>query len=341
MKHPPGSDLLEFAKDLLPRWHGEEIERHLRDCAACRREVEDYRTLAERLLSWQEVEIPDAYVEAQLRLLDRRLELAGDRREFPLNRFARFSRAHLREATIAAMAILSTIAVQGLILNPMALRRDIRTVFEMAPLPLSYPAGGAIPDTMIVLNVHADGSYSTSVFEGLYSLDALKAQLAREVNRGEYWTLAVDATELRSPFNLRFDDLLFFKRKLGINEFRFWTDDVITRLARRNLTLEELEQIIGAGQPRIEVTPQGIDIESLHQVVLTIGTDGRLTIYGHVLTMAEMHNLLRNYHALNPEGSLRIQYWAGGIADSVRAEVRALAEGVGIRDLTVVELGAR
>ncbi len=340
MKHPQGSDLLEFARDLLALENRPEIERHLRECEVCRCEVDGYRALSEQLLSWQDVEVPGAYVDAQLRLLTRRLELAGVRPSQPLNRFTRFTRAHLREAVIAAMAILSTIAVQGLILNPMAMRRDIRTVFEMAPLPFSYPSAGAIPDTMIVLNVHADGSYSTSVFEGVYSLDALKAQLAREVNRGEYWTLAVNTTELRSPFNLRLDDLLFFKRKLGINEFRFWTDDIITRMARRNLTLEELEQIIGAGQPRIEVTPQGIDIESLHQVVLTIGTDGRLTIYGHILTMAEMHNLLRNYHALNPEGSLRIQYWAGGIADSVRAAVRELAEGVGIRDLTVVELGA-
>jgi hypothetical protein len=340
MKHPQGSDLLEFARDLLAPERRPDIERHLKECDVCRREVDECRALADQLLSWEDVEVPDAYVDAQMRLLTRRLELPGALHVFPLGKFTRFTRAHLREAVIAAMAILSTIAVQGLILNPMAMRRDIRTVFEMAPLPFSYPSAGAIPDTMIVLNVHADGSYSTSVFEGVYSLDALKAQLAREVNRGEYWTLAVNTTELRSPFNLRLDDLLFFKRKLGINEFRFWTDDVITRLARRNLTLEELEQIIGAGQARIEVSPQGIDIESLHQVVLTIGTDGRLTIYGHILTMAEMHNLLRNYHALNPEGSLRIQYWAGGIADSIRAAVRELAEGVGIRDLTVVELGA-
>ncbi len=339
MKHPKRSELLEYGRDLLGPERERAVAEHLRTCEACRLEVEDSRALLNRLRTWEEVDVPGDYVDAQLRLLERRLSDAGARQVVsPAGRFL-FTRTNIRGAVIAATAVLSTIAVQGLILHPLSLQREIRTVFEMAPLPYSYPAHGALPDTMIVLNVHADGSYTTSIFEGVYSFEALKTQLAREVNRGEYWTLVVNATELRNPFSLAFKDLVFFRKKLGINEFRFWTDDIVTRMARRNLTLEELEQIVAAGQPRIEVTQDGIDIEALHQVTLTIGTGGAITLYGRVITMAELHTLLRNYHTLNPEGTLRVQYWEGSVADSIVTAVRELAENLGISDIADARLG--
>jgi hypothetical protein len=341
MKHPKESELLEYSRDLQGSEQRQVIEFHLKTCEICRREVEDLRALGLKLNDWDDVEVPDEYVPSQIRLLDAQLEsVEADGRRRP-SRFRLLSPASIRGAIIAVTAVFSTIAVQGLFLSPLSMQREIHTVFEMAPLPLSYPAAGAIPDTMIVLNVHADGSYSTSIFEGVYSFEALKAQLAREVHRGEYWTLAVNATELRSPFNLRLKDLAFFKRKLGINEFRFWTDDIVTRMARRNLTLEELEQIVGAGQPRIEVTPDGIDIMALHQVNLTIGTNGSITLYGHVITMAEMLNILGNYHTLNPDGKLQIHYWESSVADSVLTLVRQLAGEVGISDITDAKLRSR
>jgi len=342
MNHPHHSELLEYGRGLLSGDRAREIEDHLARCDECRQEVEGMRAVGEKLDLWPAIEVPDEYVDAQLRVLDRRLstgETGRSRRV--LDRIPLLSSAAVRGVVIAATAVISTIAVQGLILTPMAMQREIRTVFEMAPLPMEYPAAGVMPDTMIVLNVHPDGSYSTSVFEGLYSFDALKVQLAREVPRGEYWTMAVNATEARSPFRLAFKDLVFFKKRLGINEFRFWTDDVVSRLARRNLTLEELQQIIGAGQPRIEVTQQGIDIEAMHEVSLTIGTDGRINLYGHDLTMAEMSTLLRNYHTLNPGGGLRIRYWAGSAADSVLTAVKSLATEVGIETINESRLGER
>jgi hypothetical protein len=341
MKHPNNSELLEYSRKLPEPEQQEIIEAHLESCETCRREVDELRALGGRLGEWDDVDLPEDYVQAQIRLLDSRLQGVGAPRWRLTGRFRILSPASIRGAIIAATAVLSTIAVQGLFLSPLSMQREIRTVFEMAPLPLSYPAAGAIPDTMIVLNVHADGSYSTSIFEGVYSFEALKAQLAREVHRGEYWTLAVNATELRNPFNLRLKDLAFFKRKLGINEFRFWTDDVVARMSRRNLTLEELEQIVGAGQPRIEVTPEGIDIQALHQVNLTIGTNGSITLYGHVITMAEMLNILGNYHTLNPEGKLQIHYWESSVADSVLTLVLQLAGEVGIQDINDVKLRSR
>jgi len=340
MNHPQKSDLLEYSRGLLGPARSEGIRAHLNECEPCRREVEALEALGDELDLWPGIEVPEEYVAAQLRQLESRLDNEDTRRWPFLDRFPFLSPTAIRGAAIAATAVISTIAVQGLILTPMSMQREIRTVFEMAPLPLDYPSTGVMPDTMIVLNVHPDGSYSTSIFEGLYSFDALKDQLAREVPRGEYWTMAVNATELRSPVRLAFKDLVFFKKKLGINEFRFWTDDVVSRLARRNLTLEELEQIVGAGQPRIEVSQQGIDIEALHQVNLTIGTDGRITLYGHTMTMAEMSNLLRNYHTLNPEGGLIIQHWEGTSADSTLTAVQTLARQVGIEAITTRQLGS-
>lgn len=338
MEHPEHSILLEYAKDLLPPGQRERVENHITTCESCRQTVFETRVVGEKLAAWETIDVPDEYVDAQMRLLEHRLKGTDQLQKVVPGRFSAFSRAGIRGAIIAATAVLSTITVQGLILNPMSVKRDIRMEFEMAPLPLSYPAGGAIPDTMIVLNIHADGSYSTSVFEGIYSFEALKAQLARDVNRGEYWTLAINTSELRNPFNLRFKDLVFFRKKLGIENFRFWTDDIVAKLSRRNLTIEELEQIIGAGQPRIEVTRNGIDIQPLHQVSCTIGTDGHITLYGRVSTMAEMNNILLNYHTLNPEGRLRIQYWESSLADSAVAAVRKLAEGIGIKAITAAKL---
>ena len=99
-------------------------------------------------------------------------------------------------------------------------------------------------------------------------------------------------------------------------------------------TLEELEQIVGAGQPGIGVTRNGIDFQPLHQVSCTIGTDGKISLYGRVSTMAEMHNILLNYHTLNPEGKLQIMYWESSLADSVIGSIRELAEGIGIKAIT-------
>jgi hypothetical protein len=336
-EHPEYSALLEYSRGLLPPDQMETIGQHVSGCDACRQEVEGSRALGEKLGAWDGVDVLDAYVEAQLRLFDRNRQMPGGDRNRKgsviAGRFPILNRAGFKGAIIAATAIISTLAVQGLILNPLSFEREIRTVFEMTPLPDEYPAEGALPDTMIVLNVHADGSYSTSIFEGVYSFDALKAQLAREVNRGEYWTLAVNMSALRNPYNLRFKDLAFFRKKLGIEEFRFWTDDIVTKLSRRNLTLEELEQIVGAGQPRIEVTREGIDYQPLHQVSCTVGTDGTISLYGRVTTMAELHNVLLNYHTLNPDGTLRILYWASSISDSVLVAVKNLAAGIGIDEI--------
>jgi len=336
-EHPEHSMLLEIAQDLLPPEQREQVEDHITTCDSCRLIVSETRSIGEKLEIWETIDVPDEYVDAQLRLLEHRLqdrELIFDgKQKVVRGKFPVLNRTGIRGAIIAATAVLSTIAVQGLILNPLSIEKEIRTVFEMTPLPLEYPVGGA-PDTMIVLNVHADGSYSTSVFEGVYSFDALKAQLAREVNRGDYWTLAVDMSELRNPFSLRFKDLVFFRKKLGIEEFRIWTDDIVTRMSRRNLTIEELEQIVGAGQPRIGVTRDGIDFQPLHQVSCTIGTNGKISLYGRVSTMAEMHNILLNYHTLNPEGRLQIMYWESSHADSVIVAIRELAEGIGIKAIT-------
>jgi len=338
MEHPEHSILLEYSRGLLPPDQMKSVGEHLAGCDVCSKEVSGSRALGERFEIWDDVEVPDDYVEAQMRLLDHRRQ---DYRDDPVRnrkvipgRFPFFNRTGIKGAIIAATAIISTLAVQGLLLNPMSFEREIRAVFEMTPLPHEYPAEGALPDTMIVLNVHADGSYSTSIFEGVYSFEALKTQLAREVNRGEYWTLAVNMSALRDPFNLRFRDLAFFRKKLGIEEFRFWTDDIVTRISRRNLTLEELEQIVGAGQPRIEVTREGIDYQPLHQVSCTIGTDGMISLYGRVSTMAELHNILLNYHTLNPDGRLRILYWESSISDSVLTAIKELATGIGIGEVT-------
>ncbi|MFC1529154.1 hypothetical protein ACFL6R_00375 [Gemmatimonadota bacterium] len=338
MEHPEHSILLEYSRELLPPDQMQRVGEHLAGCDVCRQEVSGSQALSGKLDAWDEVEVPAEYVEAQLRLLDQqwqddRSDPARDRKVIS-GRFPFLNRTGIKGAIIAATAIISTLAVQGLLLNPMSFEREIRTVFEMTPLPHEYPAEGALPDTMIVLNVHADGSYSTSIFEGVYSLDALKAQLARQVNRGEYWTLAVNMSELRNPFNMRFKDLAFFRKRLGIEEFRFWTDDIVTKMSRRNLTLEELEQIVGAGQPRIEVTREGIDYQPLHQVSCTIGTDGTISLYGRVSTMAELHNILLNYHTLNPDGRLRILYWESSISDSVLVAVKDLANGIGIGEVT-------
>ena len=150
MKHPKRSDLLEYGRELLPPELRHDIEEHLEICETCRREVGEVSALTEKLRIWEDVEVPDEYVDAQLRLLERRLSDAGAQRiTFPKN-VPLLSRANLRGAIIAATAVLSTIAVQGLILHPLSVQREIRTVFEMAPLPLSYPSAGALPDTMIV-----------------------------------------------------------------------------------------------------------------------------------------------------------------------------------------------
>ncbi|MFC1629073.1 hypothetical protein ACFL3H_08180 [Gemmatimonadota bacterium] len=337
-EHLEYSTLLEYTQNLLPPGQREQVEDHIIACESCRQTVAETRAVGEKVKVWETIEVPDEYVDAQLRLLEHRLQDLeldpGREQKVVRGRFPLLSRAGIRGAIIAATAVLSTIAVQGLILNPLSMEKEIRTVFEMTPLPLDYPVGGALPDTMIVLNVHADGSYSTSVFEGVYSFEALKTQLAREVNRGDYWTLAVDMSQLRNPFNLRFKDLVFFRKKLGIEEFRLWTDDIATKMSRRNLTLEELEQIVGAGQPRIGVTRDGIDFQPLHQMSCTIGTDGKISLYGRVSTMAEMHNILLNYHTLNPEGKLQIMYWESSLTDSVVVAVRELAEGIGIKAIT-------
>jgi len=337
IEHPEHSELLEYSRGLLSPDQMERIGEHLASCEACRGVVRGVQALGEKLEVWDKVEVPDEYVDTQMRLLDHSLLDAGidpvrQAKVIP-GRLPFFNRTGIKGAIIAATAIISTLAVQGLLLNPMSFEREIRTVFEMTPLPHEYPAEGALPDTMIVLNVHADGSYSTSIFEGVYSFEALKAQLTREVNRGEYWTLAVNMSALRNPYNLRFKDLAFFRKRLGIEEFRFWTDDIVTRMSRRNLTLEELEQIVGAGQPRIEVTRNGIDYQPLHQVSCTIGTDGTISLYGRVSTMAELHNILLNYHTLNPDGRLRILYWESSVSDSVLVAVKELATGIGIDEV--------
>lgn len=332
MSHPKISDLLEFCKNLLPAEQKGTIQEHIEACDSCRQEIADIDALIGKLESWSDTELSETYIDNQLKLLD--AESIGEGRKSRLLRFPLLSRSFVHGSIVAATAIISTIAVQSLILNPLNIQKQLRTVFEIAPLPLAYPIEGAIPDTMIVLNVHEDGSYSTSVFEGFYSLEALKSQLAREVNKGEYWTLVVNATKLRSPIRLRYKDLAFFKQKLGINEFRFWTEDVLSSMTSKNLTLEELEEVVSAGQPQIEVTLQGIDIKALHQMSITVGIEGNITIYDNPIDMADTHYLLQKYYNMNPEGKLQIRYKEGSVADSVKTAIKGLADSIGITEIT-------
>ncbi len=332
MSHPNKSDLLEFCKDLLTAEQKGLIQEHIEACDSCRQEIVELQSLIGKLESWPDTELSETYIDNQLKLIDAEPIIEG--RKSRLLRFPLLSLPFVRGSIVAATAIISTIAVQSLILNPLNIQKQIRTVFEIAPLPLAYPIEGAIPDTMIVLNVHEDGSYSTSAFEGLYSFEALKSQLAREVNKGEYWTLVINATKLRSPIRLRYKDLAFFKQKLGINEFRFWTEDVLSSMTSKNLTLEELEEVVGAGQPQIEVTLQGIDIRTLHQMSITINDEGNISIYNRLINMADTHYLLQKYYNLNPEGKLQIRYRESSVSDSVRTTIKELAESIGITEIT-------
>ncbi len=331
MNHPSIIDLAELLKGKLPSQQARELTGHLQVCDACQVEWETTQSLEDLFAQWKSPSVSASFLSGVMQSLTSN-QVHSPRAKWILNPW-------LRRIALASGVLITTLLIQLLVWNPLNQQRQMRTIFELIPMAYALSIEEGLPDTTLVIQIDSDGQYRTNVLDGTFSLAGIKSRLNKVIAKGEYKTLVIHTSNLRNPINLRFKDLLFFKRRLGIREFRFFMGDPISGLGDHFPSLEELGLRVGIGRSRIEITEQGIGIKPIDQLIISIDTNGRIALPGsRILTLDETDRILRTFFHDNPTGKLLIRYWESITSDSVRVEVKELATEIGISNIKSLKL---
>jgi biopolymer transport protein ExbD len=221
MSHPDASDLLDYSRGELPAERSAEIEEHLNRCEECRQEYEALGKLERHLEAWGDEQATDSFVEQTLE----RMEAEG----VPETPGLISSRGHIpgsnnhlwfRRSALAAGAIAATLLFQTLIWNPFSGPITFQTFLSLAPTASAMPAGQAVPDTVLVLTIHPDKKFSTTLLSGQYELDELIEELTARIEKGSYRTILLVGTDPDEPVTFQTDKLQPLLDKLEISTLK-------------------------------------------------------------------------------------------------------------------------
>jgi len=209
MNHPDPSDLLDHRRGELSEDQAKEIEFHLELCDECRSEWEAFDGLEQRLTVWVPEDTRGGAAAAVMRRLDReailpqnrRLAGTGHRAETrPLPRW-------VRQLTVAAAAVAASLIFQAMVWNPLGDPAPFRAIVSLTSPAYAMTSSEAVPDTILVLTIHHDETYSTPALSGRFEVDDLTDELIEITEPGAYTEIRIVGADPDHPVTIRTNDL--------------------------------------------------------------------------------------------------------------------------------------
>ncbi len=217
MKHPTSDRILEFYRNELPPRESRKIELHLAACETCRLEFESCRATGDWLATWPDRPLEESVIEK----VRRSVELIDSSRiEHPVvnGDSTRPFRPWLRRAAMVALVVMATMLFQTVIWSPLRPTVNLGTIFSLTSPAYAQTAGEAVPDTVLVLTVHTETTFSTDLLEGRFELDELIRQLKPLLREGEYRDILLTGSGGDDPVSVNLSDLDPLREELGIDE---------------------------------------------------------------------------------------------------------------------------
>jgi len=213
MKHPTSAELLDHRKGELPSEHTVEIEEHLQVCDSCREEWKGLEAMETYLAAWRDEEVSGTFVEDTMSIVGLEETAHGLTRSEPSSRtWGLWS----RRAALAAGAVAATLLFQTIVWNPLGGPITFRAIFDLTPTAAAAPADQAVPDTVLVLTVHPDETFSVPMLTGRYELDDLVRELTERVEKGTFTSILLLGTDAENPVTVCLKDLQPLLDEFGI-----------------------------------------------------------------------------------------------------------------------------
>ena len=175
MRHPDPSDLLDHRRGELPEDQAREIEFHLELCDECRSEWESFDGLEQRLGAWAPEDTRGGAAATVLRRLDREGTLphdgseAGTGHRTGSHRMPRW----VRQLAVAAAAVAVSLIFQAMVWNPLGEPVPFSAIVSLTSPAWAMTSPEAVPDTVLVLTLHHDETFSTPVMPGRHEVEDL------------------------------------------------------------------------------------------------------------------------------------------------------------------------
>lgn len=231
MKHPTSIEIVDYRKGKLPSERAQEIEKHLSVCDSCLQAWEELEAVEAYLAAWEDPPVSEAFAEDAIQTImcnetTHDLNLTGD-----LNDGWR-GNLWFRRIVLAAGAVAATLLFQALVWNPLATPTTFRTILNLVPQALALTSEQAVPDTILVLTLYPDNTFSTSLLTGQYELEDLITELGGLVEKGRFKELFIVGTDIDNPVTFKTEKLQPLLEKLGIDSFTIGTGVVALETAR-------------------------------------------------------------------------------------------------------------
>jgi len=217
MKHPESGEILDYYRGEIPEERVLEIEEHLTTCEVCRGELRSLETVGGWLAGWEDEPVEEESIER----VRNTLEILGAARveQTAANgQPHRVFRTWFWRAAGAAAVVAFMLLFQAFIWNPFKSPVNLLAVFNLSTTAFAMPADQALPDTVLVITVHHDGTFSTPVLSGRYELEELTEELSALVPKGEYRSILLTGEDKDDPVSLALEDLGPLKEELDIKE---------------------------------------------------------------------------------------------------------------------------
>ena len=231
MKHPTSIELVDFRQGKLPPEQALDIEHHIADCDICSRECNELAVIETHIAAWKDPPVSETLVADTMRILQLSktvpdLNLTGN-----LNDGWR-GNLWFRRIVLAAGAVAATLLLQVLVWNPLATPTKFRAIINLIQEAFALTSEQAVPDTILVLTLHPDNTFSTSLLTGQYELEDLITEMGDLVETGRFKELLIVGTDVDNPVNFRTEKLQPLLENLGIDSFTIGTGVVALDTAR-------------------------------------------------------------------------------------------------------------
>jgi len=217
MKHPTSDDILEYYRGELSARRAHRIEGHLEVCDSCRSEWASLQAVGEWLATWEDEPVAEGSI-AKVRSTLEVLKTTDVGHMAVNGRSGRTFRPWLRRAAMAAAVMAAVLLFQTFVWNPIKSSVNLRAVFNLSTPAFALPAGQAVPDTILVLTVYPDETFSAPMLEGRYQLDELIARLKAGVKKGQYRGILLISTDTDNPVSIDLKELDPLKEELGVDD---------------------------------------------------------------------------------------------------------------------------
>jgi hypothetical protein len=219
MKHLNPDEILEYLKGRLGPETAATFRRHLEECETCRAELAAVESTAAWLESYPDAEVPPGHIEKVT------ATIAGLQPVAPADsringRAGRRSGQWLPRLAAAAAAVAIVLGIQAFFWNPFGGTVNVQGLLTLTPPAMAMPAGQALPDTVLVITIHSDGTVSVPGIDEQLTPEELTERLPGMAEPGTWRTILLLGADPENPVSIRLDRFEQLKEALEITNLR-------------------------------------------------------------------------------------------------------------------------